>query len=379
MKLLSRFLILLLFIPVVMSLNSRLHCEEGSPHVRVAVFQKERTLRVKVDGPYEITDGEGRILLSGTRLKTTLTTHKNRILLAGNAFDTPKVIIKGSDSGIITVNDRMFRQEIQFIKNKDVRLTVINRIAIEPYVKGIMYHEASHYWPMEALKVQAIVSRTYVLYQIEENKANDFDVTSDIYSQVYGGRTSERYRTNKAVEETEGKILTFQGKVFPAYFSATCAGHTEDASELWNIDMPPLKGVACGFCKESPHFNWHYVLTLDEIQEKLAEAGKGMGRIKDITILSRNKSGRVKELKIVTADKESKILAKEFRNIIGPNIIRSTNFKLTVVDKDAIFEGIGWGHGVGLCQWGAYFMAKQGRTHDEILTYYYPGSQITSY
>lgn len=379
MKPLSRLLILLLFIPVAMSLISLLHCEEESLYVRVAVFQKERTLRVKVDGPYEITDGAGRILLSGTRLKTTVTTHKNRILLAGNSFDTPKIIIKGSDSGIITVNDRMFRGEIQFIRDKDVNLAVINRIALEPYVKGILYHEASHYWPMEALKAQAIVSRTYALYQMEEKKARDYDVTSDIYSQVYGGKTSERYRTNRAVEETKGKILIYQGKVFPAYFSATCAGHTEASSALWKIDILPLKGVVCGFCKDSPHFNWHYVLTLDEIQERLAQGGIETGRIKDLAISGRNDSGRVKDLKIITADKEMTVAVKDFRNIIGVNIIRSTRFTVSVIGQDAVFEGAGWGHGVGLCQWGAYFMAKQGRTHDEILTYYYPGSQITSY
>ena len=95
-------------------------------------------------------------------------------------------------------------------------------------------------------------------------------------------------------------------------------------------------------------------------------------------MLGRDKSGRITDLKIVTGKKDMKISAKDFRNILGPNIIKSTNFQVKVIDQDVVFEGFGWGHGVGLCQWGAYFMAKQGYTYKQILEYYYPGAQISS-
>ncbi|MFH1458485.1 MAG: SpoIID/LytB domain-containing protein [Candidatus Omnitrophota bacterium] len=379
MKLMLRVLFLALVILAVISPRAPVTCDEVSRYVRVELFQDERSLRLKLNGPYEITDVAGKILSSGNVLKTTVIAQKGAILLGEESFKAAKITIKVTDPDVITVNDRMFRGEIQFMRNKDAALTVINRITLEDYVKGILYHEASHYWPMEALKVQAIISRTYALYQMEENKAKDYDVTSDIYSQVYGGKTSERYRTNRAVEETRSRVLIYQDKVFPAYFSATCAGHTEDASMLWNIDILPLKGVVCGFCKDSPHFYWHYVLTLEEIQDRLMQTGKKLSPIKDIVISGRNKSGRIIDLKIVTSDKELKISAKDFRDIFGPNVIRSTHFKVDVIGKDAVFEGIGWGHGVGLCQWGAYFMAKKGQTAEAILKYYYAGSQITSY
>jgi stage II sporulation protein D len=231
---------------------------------------------------------------------------------------------------------------------------------------------------MEALKAQAVASRTYAMYQMQENKDNDYDVTSDIYSQVYGGKASERFRTSQAVDETDSQILTFEGKVFPAFFSATCAGHTEDASLLWDTDLTPLKGVVCGFCRESPHYNWHYVFSLPEIEDKLAQSGRSIKGISQISILGRDNSGRITDLKITSAQEETKIAAKDFRNIIGPNIIRSTNFNVTVVDSDAVFEGLGWGHGAGLCQWGAYFMAKQGYKYEEILKFYYPQAEISS-
>jgi stage II sporulation protein D len=242
-----------------------------------------------------------------------------------------------------------------------------------------LYHEASHYWPDEVLKAQAIICRTYALYQTQENKSKDYDVTSDIYSQVYGGRTSERYRLNRAVQQTTGLVLTYKGNLFPAFYHACCGGHTEDATVVWNLDLPPLKGLVCPFCKDSPHFNWHNILALDEISAKLRKALLGSGaKIKDIQIVGRNNSGRVAAIKLIYAANSAEILAKDFRNIIGPNLIKSTNFSVSVEDGQAIFEGLGWGHGVGFCQWGGYFMAKNGSSYEQILKYYYPGVDVST-
>jgi stage II sporulation protein D len=354
------------------------NAEEPSQAIRVAIIQDAATLSLKVKGAHEITDLSGnKVLYHGYNLKTTVTAYKGGILLGKMQSDIPKILIKARESGEILIDGRRFRGDILLVKNSNSHLTVVNSIGLEDYIKGILYHEASHYWPMEALKAQAIVCRSYAIYQMAQKKNKDFDVTSDIYSQVYGGRTSERYRTNSAVVDTAGGVITFQGKVIPAYFHATCGGHTEDSSMLWNINLAPLKGVACGFCKESPHFNWHYVFSLDELAEKLNSAGYKIKDIKDIVILGKDNSGRITDLNFISSKKELKISAKDFRMSAGPNIIRSTNFSVKVVENDAVFEGIGWGHGVGLCQWGAYFMAKQGSSAEEILKYYYPGTQIS--
>jgi stage II sporulation protein D len=349
---------------------------QPAKYVRVSVLENVESLNLKASGSYEITDSSGSVLHKGKSLKTTVVSYKDGFLIAGKNFKTNKVLIKTDDPDIFIINGRKFRGSLQFIRDKNARLSVVNHIDLEDYVQGILYHEASHYWPMEALKAQAIVSRTYAVYQIRENKSRDYDLTSDIYSQVYGGKTSERYRTNKAVKDTRGIVLTYKDKIFPTFFHATCGGHTQDASKLWNINMPPLKGLICDFCKESPHFSWHYVLSLNEIKEKLIKAGYKIDDLRTIEILGKDSSNRNTDLKLVSPKGDIKISAKDFRNLIGPNIIRSTNFKVNIISKDAIFEGFGWGHGVGLCQWGAYFMAKQGYTVEQILRYYYPESDV---
>jgi stage II sporulation protein D len=375
-----RFIIISLILPITYQLSAIACFAQPAKYIRVAVVQNTDSLNLKALGDYEIIDSpKQKILSRGSNLKTTVTTYKNKILLGNLTTDTAKIFIKVNERGVILINGRKFSGNVELIKKSNDKLLALNYIDLENYIKGILYHEASHYWPMEALKAQAIASRTYAVYQIQQNRSKDYDVTSDIYSQVYGGLTSERFRTNEAVSQTEGQILVYQGKAFPAYFHATCGGHTEDASALWNIDIPLLKGVACNFCKDSPHSSWHYVLTLDEIEEKLADAGKRCGNIKDIVALGKDKSGRVTDLNVSCAKKDLKISAKDFRQLIGPNIIRSANFKVNVVDRDAVFEGLGWGHGVGLCQWGAYFMAKDGHGAEEILKYYYPGVNVETY
>jgi len=340
--------------------------------------QDASSLRLKIKGSFEVVDSvSNKVLSRGKNLNTTVTAYNNGILLGNTKSKINKLFIKPYYPESVSINGRMFRGDIQLIKN-NMKLSVINHIDLEDYVKGISVRETSHYWPIDSLKAEVIVFRTFALYKMQENSQKDFDLTSDIYSQVYSGRAAERYRINKAVDETRGLILTYKGKVLPAFYHATCGGHTQDASLLWNIDTPPLKGVSCDFCQDSPHFKWHNVLSLEEARDALVKGGLRIESIKDIVILGKDKSGRITDLKITADKKDMKISSKDFRDALGPNTIKSTNFQVKVVDHDVVFEGLGWGHGVGLCQWGAYFMAKQGYTYKQILEYYYPGVQISS-
>jgi stage II sporulation protein D len=335
-------------------------CFAQSPkYIRVAILEDAASLRLKIKGAYEVIDALSNQALNRDKdLNTTVTLSDSGILLGNIKSKTNKLFIRPEDAEFM-INGRMFRGEIQFIKSNH-KLIAVNHIELEDYVKGISVRETSHYRPIESLKAEVIAFRTFALYKAEENKQKDFDLTSDIYSQVYGGKGAERYRINKAVDDTKGLVLTYQGKIIPAFYHATCGGHTEDASLYWNIDLVPLKGVACNFCKDSPHFNWHEVLSKKEVRDLLAKGRYQTGEIKDILISGRDKSGRITHLKIVTDKKNIDISAKDFRNSLGPNLIRSTNFEVKVIEDDIVFEGLGWGHGVGLCQWGAYFMAKQG-------------------
>ena len=215
------------------------------------------------------------------------------------------------------------------------------------------------------------------MYQIGQNTAKAYDVRNDVYSQMYGGRTTEKWATTRAVNLTKGKVLTYKGEIFPAYFHATCAGHTEDASNLWKTDILPLKGVACGFCKGSKHYRWVLEIPLEDLKARLKKSGYPIDDIVSVSVLSKNMSGRAQDIEIKGASCAGLVIkAKEFRQMFGPDVIRSTKFDIKSADRQVIINGIGWGHGVGMCQWGAFGMACDGKKAEEILGYYYPGAEV---
>ncbi|MBF0331073.1 MAG: SpoIID/LytB domain-containing protein [Candidatus Omnitrophica bacterium] len=348
--------------------------------IRVAILRDQDHFTVAVDGRYEILDFiTGKVLQAGPRLRPVVVTLENgRTKVGTHVYDLARIIIAPRHETAVSVNDGYFRGNIVVINNSGAGFTVVNSIELELYIRGVLYHEISDKWPMEAIKAQAVATRTFALYSMEKFAARDYDVTNDIYSQVYGGKGSERYRTNVAVRRTRGEVLMYKGKIFPTFFHANSGGVTEDASELWDVDILPLKGgVISTFSVNSPHYQWRRNFRLKDIQDGLNARGYKLGLIKDIQVIERNKSGRVRKLKIVTRDdKAETIEGKLFRDAVGPNLLRSNLYEVEMKGWYVDFVGRGWGHGVGMCQWGAYNMAMLHHDYKQILSYYYPSSDF---
>lgn len=350
--------------------------------IRVAVAHDVDTLTLKVEGPYRIFDGAtGKKLLDGNGLKASLVSCTTKgIQWAEDLFPSTGIRVEAQNTAAVFVNGRRYRGTISLVAVGETKITAINTLELEEYLKGVVSREISDRWPLEAIKAQAIVARTYTLYIQEQKKYPLYDLTSDVSSQVYGGQTSEKYRTSIAVERTKGLVLFYGQEILPAYYHAACGGWTENVSELWRQDLPPLQGVACAFCRRSPHAFWKRNLRLKDIQDKLNARGYTLGLIKEIAVVERNKSQRIRKLKITTRDgKEAFISGKDFRNYVGPNLIKSNDYAIEMKGYYVDFIGKGWGHGVGLCQWGANFMARDGFKSEEILTHYYPGADILLY
>lgn len=371
-------LILILFLFSHLVFSPKAH---ASNIVRVAVFQDVSKVTLDIDAPFTIRSiKENLLVFNAEEAKNILIkASSDGFIIAGTKIEEERIEIKRDDGGFISVNGRSFRGILRFIKEDSFSFFVLNYLNLEDYIRGVLYHEISHLWPLETIKAQAVVVRTFTLWKRNENKDKEFDLTNDTFSQMYGGRTSERWRTNKGVDVTCAEVLTYQGKIFPTYYHATCGGHTEDASNLWEVDVGCLKGVSCSFCKDSPHFKWDTYFDFKYLQERLNAQGYQVDKIKKIEIIERSQSNRVLKLKIISETQDLEISAKALREIIGPKILRSTNFEIKVSAGFVFFDGFGWGHGVGLCQWGAYFMGKEGFKYREILKHYYPGAKLESY
>jgi len=350
--------------------------------IRVALMKSAPQVTLRIRGEYTISDPTTRDVLSAGRgtVRVRADTTDKKIFVGSQEFPLSRIRIEARRYIALFIDgkQRRFRGCLELIQNPDQSLLVVNHLHIEDYIRGVLYHEVSHRWPLEAIKAQAVATRTYALYHKKANAERPYDVTNDIYSQVYGGRTSEHYRTNLAVERTRDEVLVFQGELIPAYFHATCGGHTENASRLWNhAPLVPLSGVPCIYCGHSPHFFWTAVMARKDLHQELRDYGLSLQSVQDMRIIERNDSGRIAALEIIDDQNRSvTVSGKEFRSMIGPNKIKSNNYRLQFDGEQVIFTGRGWGHGVGLCQWGAQQMAAQRHDYRAILQYYYPGTQI---
>ena len=301
------------------------------------------------------------------------------LTINGKEWVARGIRVEPAEDNDLWLNQARFRGGLDIWKGPDGALSVINRVPIEEYLYGVLHHEVAPWWPMEALKAQAVAARTYALYQASVAAAAAYDLKSTTSSQVYGGSTTERYRTKKAVDDTASQALIFGGKIFPAYFHATCAGMTAGAGELWKTSLPPISGgVACDYCQISPHYYWHARIPLPEIEEKFNANARPLGRILGIEIVTQTPSHRAGSLRVTGTAQSALIAVKDFRVWMGGDRIRSAFFTVRIHDDTAEFDGKGWGHGVGLCQWGALGQALLGKNYKEILKFYYPGSEIES-
>ncbi len=354
-----------------------------TPMVRVLVLENAKSLKLSVKGGYELYGLPATSFIQkGRELESVPVTASAAGIRVGNkALSVRGLRVDPAEERDLYINNSRFRGSVDIWSDPATQtLTVVNTVDIESYLYGVLHHEVAHWWPMEALKAQAVAARTYALYQMQVSRSQPYDLKSSTASQVYGGATQERFRAKRAVDMTRGQILTYKGRLFPAYFHATCAGMTAAASELWNIDTPPLKGgVPCDYCKISPHYYWHAKVPVSDIEQKLAKSGRPVGQILKIEKISQTPSGRVGSLRITGNADAAVVAAKDLRVWVGGDKLRSTDFAVSVHDDVAEFKGAGWGHGVGLCQWGALGQALIGRSCETILAYYYPGSVIGNY
>ncbi len=201
------------------------------------------------------------------------------------------------------------------------------------------------------------------------NGDTKFHLTSSVLNQAYKGNNAQ-VQIAYAVKETAGEILTYNNKPIEAFYHSTSVGMTEDPEEVFGKSYPYLKPVKT-FCEQSPYWVWEKKIPLEEIEKALNVKGINL-----IAIYSHTSTGRVRDLTIESEQGKKIVKATDFRRLLGWSRLPSTNFRLTASDDSINFEGKGYGHGVGLCQWSALQMAKDGKNYREILSYFYPGTVI---
>jgi stage II sporulation protein D len=340
--------------------------------IRVALIQQAESVMLASPGGL-ITHGDTEFS-NGRSVTISAGPNGNGLVVDGRRSRADQVELWGKN-GEIVLNGMTLAGRV-IVKRQNNRLLVVNELDLEEYIKGVVPFEMNPAWHPEALKVQAIAARTYAVYQMRNGAKKEFDILASTKDQVYRGRGSSSAAVVRAVDQTRNLILTYGGiPIFAAYHS-TAAGPTEDAMNVWSIDVPYLKGVECPFDMDSPHYQWRTDVALPLLEQRLREEGFPVGIIGSIDPVSFSRSGRVAQVRILHSDGELLLRGEDLRRVVGYTLLASTMFDFEVTGLQVKFTGRGAGHGVGLCQWGAKELAERGYSAETILYYYYPGTDI---
>ncbi|MNY07282.1 Amidase enhancer precursor [compost metagenome] len=266
-----------------------------------------------------------------------------------------------------SVAGKTYRGELE-VRMGAGALTVVNEVPLEAYLYGVVPAEVIPSWHPEALKAQAVAARTYAVAHLGQFASLGYDLKATVASQVYGGTKLERPSTNKAVDDTRGRILTYLGKPIEAVYSDSSGGFTESCLEVWGKAVPYLQAVP-DFDQQSPRYVWETTITPDRFAPALQKLGLSIGELVSIEPLERSYSGRLKRARLTGTAGTAEVGGEKLRFAFG---LRSTFFNVArQADGSLAFAGRGWGHGVGMSQWGAKAMADMGYAYDQILAHYY--------
>ena len=354
---------------------------QPSPEViRVAVVQGDPEVTLQIHGAFTILSLQtNQPIEQGREFRpTAVRATPQGLTLGATLLPISGLRVEPVRDATLSVNGQRLRGTLEILRQNNSTLLVINHVALEDYLKGVVSKEAPDYWPQEALKAVAIAARTYALYRRLTKAGDTFDVMGNVMSQDYGGHSAEKRATTRAVDATRGKILVLGGKLFPSFYHSTCGGMTEHGRVMGKFDLEPLRGgIGCEFCQASPFFSWQRRLTAADVNWALRSSAHGtVGSVRDVRITAATPMGRVEQITIVGASRTLALTGYDFRALFGFERIRSLRFTVIRAGGDFILDGHGWGHGVGMCQWGASELARRGVLAEDILTYYYPGVSI---
>ncbi len=358
-----------------------------------------------------------------------LTDKNGKVLFMYNGEENTyhlKPMLSKDSIGVVNIDGRNFRGSVYFKRFTNSDLTVINQLDMEEYLYGVLPKEISGSWPIEAQKAQAVSARNFALDKLNLHKSYGFDLCPGTHCQVYGGYDIEHINSNKAVDETRGKHLTYNGELVTTFYHSNSGGRTENSENIWSFPMDYIKGVDDPYSIGQPNDKWTKVYSKEDIEDILNSKDIDVGQIKSVSVKGYSENGRVLELEIKGTEDKIILEKDKIRNILGYNNIKSTwlllenNREVTIlagsdltptntnlnskyiassngvskvndenlniyngtnitsisISDKFVFNGKGWGHGLGMSQWGAKVMAEQGFTFEEILTHYYTGTKV---
>jgi stage II sporulation protein D len=350
----------------------------GGPQLRVLLRRGQQGLKLSAPGGLSLRDSETHAALTdvGASVRGRLEAHGDTLYLGDKALAQEVEVVSLGEA--IKVAGRSYAGRI-LLRASGSQVYLINEISLEGYLKGVLPSEVPANWPLEALKAQAVAARSYAAWRASATRQagpSAFDLDDSVASQAYQGLEKQDPRTDRAVDACAGEILSYRGKIAECFFHSNSGGHTAGADEAWGGEAPAyLAGVLDSWSEDQQHYAWSGSLSAAQVEARLTRAGLWPGGIIDeIAPRDASESGRWTQVRLIGGSVDKTVKAAAFRTALGADLLRSTHFKIHRRGDDWAFDGLGWGHGVGLAQEGAKAQAEAGRNYRAILDFYYPGT-----
>ena len=327
-----------------------------------AVLEGETIRAWGVDGRLA-AEAEGRVTLAavGERIRW------NGSRLLGDTLDAAGV-------PDLRVGTRKVGGRVRLLARKG-ELLVVAVVPFEAYVAAVVSREAAPRFHPEALAALAVAARTYAVGAAAKPRDPEYDVVGSVEDQVFDGMDGVASVFREAADRTRGVVVRYRGELARTVYHSTCGGRTEDAGSAWGKDVPYLRAQPCDDCSDSPVYRWEYRMPEAEGRRVAKALGVPPGRDLRIAVTGRTPTGRASRVRISSGGVSRESQAAEFRKAAGYAKVRSLKMEIVPVAAEWRFTGEGWGHGVGLCQFGANGMARRGAGYRGILARYYPGTE----
>ncbi|MBD2041769.1 SpoIID/LytB domain-containing protein [Microcoleus sp. FACHB-672] len=354
---------------------------QAALEMRVAIEEEASKVKVGSSTNAIVRNGAGQVLgeLAGMNGFSAELRGK---FVAINRWQAGQIWIEPTGDGYIYINDRWYRGRTLLVPTGK-GITAVNYVDLEKYLYSVLGAEMDGGWPLEALKAQAVAARSYALHERGAGTNGLYDVGDNQGWQVYKGVETESPGTYAAVDTTAGQVLTHNGEIILAAFHSSSGGHTENVEDVWEQPLPYLRGVPDDD-RGTPGYEWTKTFSRAELSRLIS----GVGNVVSMTPERTTPTGRIITMKVVGDAGTRSMSGDALRDTLG---LRSSRFKVNPqagqqpskgnskpVPTAFVIQGYGFGHGIGLSQWGAYNMARRGVPYQSILAHYYQGATLAT-
>ncbi len=344
---------------------------QAAIEMRIGLAQTDDAITIGSSTAGTIRDGNGQTLyqLPGLQgISVEADSAEVELVNGGETLaESSSFWLEPDENGFVWIGDKWYRGRVMVTMDKG-ELIAVNYVDLEDYLYSVVGSEMPTSWPQAALQAQAVAARSYALYKRSRSTNPLFDLGGTTTHQVYKGLAQEHPNTIAAVDATENKVATYNGQVIEAIFHSSSGVKTENASDVWSSDVPYLRGVE-DFDQNSPVSRWQETFSLAEFSRKIGD----IGLVHTIGTPQYTSGGRVSSISFAGDKGTETLRGRDVRTALG---LRSTLFNIAIDGDSVTVTGSGFGHGVGMSQWGARNLAEQGWNFEQILQHYYQSTVV---